>query len=164
MWQATIALAERYLVFQFINPQLAYSSINAMKAVYQCNKFLLLVMLCFELGSIFDGNVVQANEPINIDLLLGEWKVVSFYDPDSELTIQRANSLNNKIIFNPKKVTEISQISSASKPYKAEHKYNIKADCVLLSRPDENVCWQVKELSKNKLILETPTGVYNLIK
>jgi len=121
-------------------------------------------MLILSVSLLFDRNVAQAIEPVNIELLLGEWKIVSIYDPDSDLTVNRDNSLINNIIIGQKRVTEINQINNDSKPYKTVHKFEIKGDCVLLLLPDEKVCWQIKELSKNKLVLDTPSGIYNLKK
>lgn len=135
-----------------------------MKAVQTNRKFQLLIMLILVSTALFDRNVVQAVEPVNAALLLGEWKMVSFYDPDSDLIISKDNTLKNNIIFTHNRVTEINQLSSTSKPYQSVHKYQIKANCVELLLPDEKVCWQIKELSINKLVLDTPSGVYHLKK
>jgi hypothetical protein len=134
---------------------------------YTCQFIKILIFLiAFVVGSNskFGLSVSIANERINADLLVGEWKMVSLYDPDLKTTKTFNVNLKNGIIFTEKEAIEVIHNNDSEKPYKMAHKYELKGDCVMLKLPENDVCWRVKTLTKHKLILDTPIGEFNLIK
>jgi len=122
--------------------------------------FLFPLLLMCVTNPMFIINEALAEGAINSALLLGEWKLIALYDVDVETVKVFDTKLKNGIIFTDKKLTEVTQLRATDRTDKRAHKYSIEGNCVMLHRLDENVCWHVNELTKNKLILDTPNGVY----
>ena len=120
--------------------------------------FLVIVL------SICVYSNLYAGDEVNKDLILGNWKLASVYYSNTSQTRTFDERLKNGIIFTKDEVSEVIHKNPSEKPYKMTHSYFIEENCIMLVQPSENVCWEVKKMTKKNLILITPIGEYNLIR
>jgi hypothetical protein len=105
---------------------------------------------------------VIADEGINRELLRGNWKLISLFDPQLKSIKTFDGELDNGLIIKEDQLSEKIHNNMNEEPYLMTHKYEISGNCLMVKYPSKEVYWEIIDLDGDSLKVSTPMGELSL--